>query len=115
MFEVAILYTLVIAVELAPILVKSLDVYYYFHDRFDASSVGKPSYLGPQSWRRILRGAIIIVVPLLIGIWVLDYLNEFYAMFGGLIGVFLYSVFLRGLISDEISEKRVKDWRYGWF
>lgn len=54
MFEVAVLYTLIIAVEIGVILVKSLDVFYYFHDRFNPKNIGGPGYLGPQNWRRVL-------------------------------------------------------------
>jgi len=45
----------------------------------------------------------------------LDYINEFYAAITGFILVFVYNLIIRGLISEEVSEERKKDWRYGWF
>ena len=115
MFEPAVLYTFVIALELAWIGIRSLDVFYYFHDRFDPENIGGPGYLGPRNWKRIFRGASVLALPLLLVVWVLEYFDELAAALLGFVGIYLYNILLRALISDEVEKGRRKDWRYGWY
>jgi hypothetical protein len=115
MSSVALVYTAIVVIELIIIWTKSTEFFYYFHDSFDPANVGNPGYLGPQNWRRILRGAAIAAVPFVAVFWLADYISEFYSIPVGFVFLALYNVMLRGIISAEASEERRKDWRYGWY
>ncbi|MBP1911771.1 hypothetical protein [Thermococcus stetteri] len=93
---VALVYTAVVIIELIIVWVKSTDFFYYFHDRFDPANVGNPGYLGPQNWRRILRGATIAALPVVAALWLIYYINEFYAALSGFVFLALYNLLLRG-------------------
>ena len=49
MFEVTMVYTLIILLELSVIGIRSLEFFYYFHDYFDPRNIGGPGYLVPRA------------------------------------------------------------------
>ncbi|WP_148882816.1 hypothetical protein [Thermococcus aciditolerans] len=116
--EVPLLYTFVILLNVILVWIRATKFFYYFHDWFATENLGGPDYMDSENWRAVLRGALLLAVPVILVIWLFNFVDDVIGIVGGFGVVVLYQLLLGAMVSDEIEKlrrERKDGWRYGWY